>query len=154
MVIDRHEVGRVLLSKLARVIDSFYRLLRQLALFLHQQQVLQLFIIILSIITLFVFFSWAKMYGVRIWKDDGRLAYGILIYFVLLHAHLNGGHAAVIVISHIHGGGVALRKLINLIGADASLTKVALSSFGHGLQREHLVRRADVVDADSLYFGV
>ena len=94
------------------------------------------------------------MYGVRIWKDDGRLTYGILIYFVFLHAHLDRRHAAVIIISHIHRGGVALRKLVDLIGADASLTEVALSSFGHGLQREHLVRRAEVVDADSLDFGV
>lgn len=94
------------------------------------------------------------MYGIRIWKDNRRLAYGILIYFVLLHAHLDRCHAAIIIISHVHRGGVTLRKLINLIRADASLTEVALSGFGHGLQREHLVRRADIVDADSLYLGV
>jgi hypothetical protein len=46
-----------------------------------------------------------------------------------LHAHLNGGHAAVIIISHIDRSGVTLRKLIDLIGADASLTEVALSGF-------------------------
>lgn len=73
------------------------------------------------------------MYGVRIWKDDGRLTYGILIYFVFLHAHLNGGHAAVIIISHVDRSGVTLSKLIDLIGADASLTEVALSGLGHGL---------------------
>ena len=94
------------------------------------------------------------MYWIRIWKDDGRLADGILIDFVFLHAHLDGGHAAVIIIGHIHRSGVTLRKLVDLIGTDAPLAEVALSSFGHGLQREHLMRRTDIVDADSLYFGV